>query len=37
MKADFLFVGLNLNTLVQKKTPETCTLYALNTSSIKNI
>jgi len=25
MKADFLFIGLNLNTIVQKKTPETCT------------
>jgi len=25
MKANFLFVGLNLNTNVQEKTPETCT------------
>jgi len=25
MKTDFLFVGLNLNTIVQEKTPETCT------------
>jgi len=24
MRADFLFVGLNLNTNVQEKTPETC-------------
>jgi len=27
MKADFLFVGLNLNTLVQEKTPETGTFH----------
>jgi len=27
MKADFLFVGLKLNTIVQEKTPETCTFY----------
>jgi len=27
MKADFLFVGLNLNTYVQEKTPETCTFH----------
>jgi len=27
MKADFLFVGLNLNTYVQQKTPETCTFH----------
>jgi len=26
MKANFLFVGLNLNTIVQEKTPETCIL-----------
>jgi len=25
MKAAFLFVGLNLNTIVQEKTPEICT------------
>jgi len=27
MKAKFLFVGLNLNTIVQEKTPETCTFH----------
>jgi len=27
MKADFLFVGLNLNTIVQEKTLETCTFH----------
>ena len=27
MKADFLFVGLNLNTIVQEKMPETCTFH----------
>jgi len=27
MKADFLFVGLNLNTIVQEKTPERCALH----------
>jgi len=27
MKANFLFVGLNLNTVVQEKTPETCTFH----------
>jgi len=27
MKADFLFFGLNLNTIVQEKTPETCTFH----------
>jgi len=27
MKADFLFVGLNLNPIVQEKTPETCTSH----------
>jgi len=27
MKADFLFVGLNLNTIVQEKTPETFTFH----------
>jgi len=27
MKADFLFVRLNLNTVVQGKTPETCTFH----------
>jgi len=27
MKADFLFVGLNLNTIVQEKKPETCTFH----------
>jgi len=27
MKEDFLFVGLNLNTIVQEKTPETCTFH----------
>jgi len=27
MKAVFLFVGLNLNTLVQEKTPETCMFH----------
>jgi len=27
MKANFLFVGLNLNTNVQEKTPETCTFH----------
>jgi len=27
MKADFLFVGLNLNTNVQEKTPETSTFH----------
>jgi len=25
--ADYLFVGLNLNTIVQEKTPETSTLH----------
>jgi len=29
MKADFLFVGLTLNTIVQQKTPETWTFHAL--------
>jgi len=27
MKANFLVVGLNLNTIVQEKTPETCTFH----------
>jgi len=27
MKADILFVGLNLKTYVQEKTPETCTFH----------
>jgi len=27
MKADFLFVGLNLNKIVQEKKPETCTFH----------
>jgi len=27
MKANFLFVGLNLNTVVQEKTPETSTFH----------
>jgi len=27
LKADFLFVGLNLNTIVQEKTPEACTFH----------
>jgi len=27
MKADFLFVGLNLNAIVQEKTPETFTFH----------
>jgi len=27
MKADVLFVGLNLNTIVQEKTPETGTFH----------
>jgi len=27
MKADFLFAGLNLNTIVQEKTPETSTFH----------
>jgi len=27
MKANFLFVGLNPNTNVQEKTPETCTFH----------
>jgi len=27
MKGDFLFVGLNLNTIVQQKKPETCTFH----------
>jgi len=27
MKADFLFVGLNLNTIVKEKTPEICTFH----------
>jgi len=27
MKADFLFVGLNLNTVVQEKMEETCTFH----------
>ena len=27
MKADFLFVGLNLNTYVQEKTPEAYMLH----------
>jgi len=27
MKADFSFVGLNLNTVVQEKTPETSKLH----------
>ena len=26
-KADFLLVGINLNTCVQEKTPETCTFH----------
>jgi len=27
MKANFLFVGLNLNTIVEEKTRETCTFH----------
>jgi len=27
MRADFLFVGLNLNTIVQEKTPEISTFH----------
>jgi len=27
MNADFLFVDLNLNTIIQEKTPETCTFH----------
>jgi len=27
MKTDFLFVGLNLNTIVQEKTPKPCTFH----------
>jgi len=40
MKADFSFVSLNLNTIVQEKTPETCARFmddALKTGSVKNI
>jgi len=40
MKADFSFVSLNLNTIVHKKTPETCARFmddALKTCTIKNI
>jgi len=39
MKADFLFVGSNLNTIVQEITPEICNIMddTLNTRSIKNI
>jgi len=39
MKADFLFDGLNLNTCVEEKTPETCTFHGwcFKKRSIKNI
>jgi len=39
MKAKFLFVGLNLNTYVQEKTPETCRFHGwcFKNRSIKNI
>jgi len=30
MKAEFLFVGVNLNTYVQEKTQETCTFHGWN-------
>jgi len=32
MRTDFLFVGLNLNTTVQGKTPDRCTFYGWTTS-----
>jgi len=27
MKTDFVFAGLNLNIIIQKKAPERCTFY----------
>jgi len=27
MKTDFVFTGLNLNIIIQKKAPERCTFY----------
>jgi len=37
MKAGFSFIGLNLNIIIQEKTPARFMDYALKTRSIKNI